>query len=74
MASSFHSFQYILLFSDENGKPETRLQATLSFDQAAISDDTAAFFMKVLAQVLENPNFLLLDAFNDGRKSVESFI
>ncbi|KAL7644703.1 UNVERIFIED_CONTAM: hypothetical protein RMT77_004516 [Armadillidium vulgare] len=59
---------------DENGKPETRLQATLSFDQAAISDDTAAFFMKVLAQVLENPNFLLLDAFNDGRKSVESFI
>ncbi|MCL4136421.1 UNVERIFIED_CONTAM: hypothetical protein GTU68_026945 [Idotea baltica] len=48
---------------DEEGKPETRMNATLSYDQAAISDDAAALFMETLKDLLENPQTILVGSF-----------
>lgn len=47
----------------EEGKPETRMSATLSYDQAAIADDTAALFLETLKEILEDPRSILLGGF-----------
>jgi len=47
---------------DEFGSPITRMSATLSYDRAAIDDDTAAMFLETLKDLLEEPSTILVGA------------
>uniref|UniRef100_A0A2P2HWX3 Dihydrolipoamide acetyltransferase component of pyruvate dehydrogenase complex n=1 Tax=Hirondellea gigas TaxID=1518452 RepID=A0A2P2HWX3_9CRUS len=43
-----------------DGKPETRMRATMSYDRVAIDDDTATEFLTALAELIQNPHQMLL--------------
>ena len=51
-------------FPDADGKVETRMRMTLSYDRSAVEDDAAAAFLDVLKELTETPTLLLLG----GRK------
>ena len=62
------SIPYLCYFtiSGENGTVETKMRATLSYDQAAIADDTASKFLQILQEILEDPQQMLLGSYNKG--------
>lgn len=40
------------------------MNATLSYDRAAVDDDTAAIFLDTLRQILEEPSVMMLGAYS----------
>ena len=46
--------------SGQDGKPVTMMNATLSYDEEAISPTAAATFMSTLRNLLESPQSMLL--------------
>lgn len=42
------------------GKPETVMSATLSYDQSAVTPTSAAKFMNTFKSLMESPNALML--------------
>jgi len=56
------------LFADENGKPCTKMSATLSYDRRAVDEATAAEFLENVRQYLEDPEVLLLGGLGLGQK------
>lgn len=47
-------------FVGDDGKPVTMMNATLSYDQSAISSVAAATFMATLQNLLESPENIIL--------------
>lgn len=55
---------YSLSFvSDESGIPVAYMTVTLSYDRAAVDDDTAAIFLDTLKQIFEDPTTMILGAY-----------
>lgn len=50
--------------SDEGGEIRTSMRATLSYDRAAVDDDTAAVFLHTLKDILEEPKTILLGSYS----------
>jgi len=47
------------LVLDEEGKPRTRMSATMSYDGRVFDEDTAAHFLEEFGVLMENPSLLL---------------
>ncbi|XP_076067374.1 pyruvate dehydrogenase protein X component-like isoform X3 [Oratosquilla oratoria] len=47
---------------DESGSLSTRMSATLSYDRLGVDDDSAAVFLSILKDLLEEPKTLMLGA------------
>ncbi|KAL5006600.1 hypothetical protein ScPMuIL_015406 [Solemya velum] len=44
---------------DEDGRPQTRMASTLSYDARIVDDLQASMFLDVYREVMENPDFML---------------
>ncbi|KAH3877640.1 hypothetical protein DPMN_001515 [Dreissena polymorpha] len=54
----------------ENGKPESRMSVTLSYDARVIDDSDASKFLEVFRDTMENPQLLVSGLPGSRRESV----